>query len=106
MTRSGRRARRRGIPADLIAHAANGPNESVVVAGIYFAPQVQVVDVDVDDVGHGRRQRPQPRLQMRDPLPRLGHLRGGVGQQTGEQFHAAKGISNLMRQYRRDLRES
>jgi hypothetical protein len=49
-TGDGRRPRRRGRPANLIAHAADGPNQGTIVAGVHLSPQV--VDVDVDNVGH------------------------------------------------------
>ena len=39
------------VSADLIAYAANGSNESAVVSGIHLA--AKIIDVHVDDVGHG-----------------------------------------------------
>ena len=60
------------VAADLVADAANRSNEGAVVTGVNLA--AEIVDVDVHDVGHGRRERTESRLQMCHPLPRFWHL--------------------------------
>ena len=60
------------VAADLVADSTDGSNESAVVSGVDFA--AQIVDVDLDNVGHRGRKRPKSCLQVCYPLTRFRHL--------------------------------
>jgi hypothetical protein len=50
------------------------------------------LDVKLPYIVYRRRQRPQPRLQVCDPLPRFRQMRGRVCQQSRKQLHTAQGL--------------
>jgi hypothetical protein len=50
--------------------------------------------------------RSKPSLKMSDPLAGLRHLRGGIREQTGKQFHASKWIAYLVSQDGSDFCQS
>jgi hypothetical protein len=51
-------------------------------------------------------KRSKPSLKMSDPLAGLRHLRGGIREQTGKQFHASKWIAYLVSQDGSDFCQS
>ena len=63
-----------GVFANLITNPADGSNEGAIVAEIDFAPKV--VDINIDDIGHGVQIKLPDLLENRgagNGLPRVAH---------------------------------
>src|SRR6266436_9347528 len=63
-----------GVFANLITNPTDGSNEGAIVAEINFVPRV--VDINIDDVGHGAQIKLPDLLENRgagNGLPRVAH---------------------------------